>query len=108
MDEDADGVIKVDHVLKVIELLGREHVKLSGKQINQIIDMLQKEEMLETESSIEKLMTKAAGDDSVKKDLHGALKDLLVDSATDLTEPEIDISSKSKKGKKKEGKSATK
>ena len=54
MDEDSDGVIKVDHVVKVIELLGREHVKLSSKQVNQIIDMLQKEDMLETERLIEK------------------------------------------------------
>ena len=62
MDEDSDGVIKVDHVVKVIELLGREHVKLSAKQINQIIDMLQKEDMLETEKLIEKKL-KTEGED---------------------------------------------
>ena len=62
MDEDSDGVIKVDHVVKVIELLGREHVKLSAKQINQIIDMLQKEDMLETEKLIEKKL-KTGGED---------------------------------------------
>ena len=63
MDEDSDGVIKVDHVVKVIELLGREHVKLSAKQINQIIDMLQKEDMLETEKLIEKKL-KTEGEDA--------------------------------------------
>ena len=63
MDEDADGVIKVDHVVKVIELLGREHVKLSPKQINKIIDMLQKEDMLETERLIEKKLKTEAGDE---------------------------------------------
>ena len=63
MDEDSDGVIKVDHVVKVIELLGREHVKLSAKQINQIIDMLQKEDMLETEKLIEKKL-KIEGEDA--------------------------------------------
>merc|ERR1712037_129890 len=62
MDDDSDGVIKVDHVVKVIELLGREHVKLSAKQINQIIDMLQKEDMLETEKLIEKKL-KTGGED---------------------------------------------
>merc|ERR1719323_2523075 len=66
MDEDSDGVIKVDHVVKVIELLGRElHVKLSSKQVNQIIDMLQKEDMLETERLIEKKL-KTEGDDTTE------------------------------------------
>merc|ERR1719346_968591 len=64
MDEDSDGVIKVDHVVKVIELLGRElHVKLSSKQVNQIIDMFQKEDMLETERLIEKKL-KTEGEDT--------------------------------------------
>ena len=56
MDEDQDGVIKVSHVLKVIELLGTQESDLRGKQINKIIEMLAKEEMLEVESNIEKVL----------------------------------------------------
>ena len=58
MDEDADGVVNVSHVMKVIKLLGTEKVKLSGKQINNIIDMLEKEEMLEVEANIERLLVR--------------------------------------------------
>lgn len=79
MDEDADGVVNVSHVMKVIKLLGTEKVKLSGKQINNIIDMLEKEEMLEMESKIEHLLVKTeqikekegAGDKGDKSDQGG-------------------------------------
>ena len=46
MDDDKDGVIQVDHVMKVIELLGTTHAKLPAKQIKQLVDMLAKEDML--------------------------------------------------------------
>ena len=58
MDEDSDGVIKLEHVNKVIEILGSDNVELSGKQIKQIIDLIGKEEMLEVESRIEKILGK--------------------------------------------------
>ena len=67
MDEDADGVVNVTHVMKVIELLGKEKMQLSGKQINNIIDMLEKEEMLEVESNIETLLIKSEPADKKKK-----------------------------------------
>ena len=89
LDEDADGVIKVDDVLKVIEMLGREHVKLSGKQINKIIDMLQKEEMLETESSIEKLMVKSPPDEDDEAVTREAMKDIAKDMTLQPPEEHI-------------------
>merc|ERR1712025_1337897 len=58
MDEDSDGVIKLEHVNKVIEILGSDNVEMSGKQIKQIIDLIGKEEMLEGESRIEKILGK--------------------------------------------------
>ena len=61
MDDDKDGVIQVDHVMKVIELLGTTHAKLPAKQIKQIVDMLAKEEMLEMEDNIEESMDKSIG-----------------------------------------------
>ena len=88
MDADADGVVKVNHVLKVIELLGKEHVKLSGKQINQIVDMLQKEEMLETESSVEKIMSEAAMADIQKKVGEAMARAAAINPDFDLTHQE--------------------
>ena len=49
-------MIKIDHVHKVLELLGTEHVQLPKKQIRHIVDMLTKEEMLEVEKNIEILL----------------------------------------------------
>merc|ERR1712029_211114 len=58
MDEDSDGVIKLEHVNKVIEILGGDNVEMSSKQIKQIIDLIGKEEMLEVESKIERILGK--------------------------------------------------
>merc|ERR1711892_926531 len=58
MDDDSDGVVKLEHVNKVIEILGSDNVELSGKQVKQIIDLIGKEEMLEVESRIEKILGK--------------------------------------------------
>ncbi|KAK5649491.1 hypothetical protein RI129_000520 [Pyrocoelia pectoralis] len=58
MDDDSDGSLKVEDVLKVIELIGNENVKLSGKQVDEIIDLLEKEEILEVENKIEKALQK--------------------------------------------------
>ena len=40
MDDDSDGIVKIEHVNKVIELLGRDNVNLSTKQVKNIIDLL--------------------------------------------------------------------
>ena len=56
MDVDEDGVINLDHVHKVIELLGTEHVRIPAKQIRQIIEMMTKGEMLEVEHKIEHIL----------------------------------------------------
>ncbi len=103
MDADADGVIRVDQVMRVIELLGKQHVEMAPKQINEIVDMLQKEEMMEIESHLEKVLVKETGESGggTKK---GQLKrktaeeanskqdqgdeELLRDGAKDLTEQE--------------------
>merc|ERR1712066_883309 len=59
IDEDSDGIVKMEHVNKVIEILGRDNVEASGKQVKQIIDLIVKEELLEVESRIEKIVGKA-------------------------------------------------
>lgn len=46
LDIDHDGAVKIDHVLKVIDTLGRENVKVSPAQMKEIIELLIKEEVL--------------------------------------------------------------
>lgn len=42
----------------MIELIGKEDVKLSKKQVNELIDLMDKEEVLEVEDQIQKALTK--------------------------------------------------
>lgn len=46
IDEDHDGSVRIDTVAKVLELIGTDSVKLSTKQIDEIIDLLEKEQAL--------------------------------------------------------------
>lgn len=55
MDFDHDGQIEVDHVFKVIELLGRENVEVSSKQVKEIINLLVQEDKLNEEEKKKKL-----------------------------------------------------
>ncbi len=103
MDSDSDGVIKVDQVVRVIELLGRQQMEMTPKEMNQVIDMLQKEEMMQIESHLEKVLVKETGGaaedkkkrkkqkqkkkaSAVKKASSIEDKELLRDTAKDLTE----------------------
>ncbi|GFQ74754.1 hypothetical protein TNCT_432151 [Trichonephila clavata] len=54
MDVDHDGAVEIDHVLKVIELLGKDNVKVTTEQMDGIIDLLMKEEALELEEKLKK------------------------------------------------------
>ena len=56
MDEDADGVVKVNQVMEIIELLGRTQAKFPAKSIRQIVEMLAKEDLLQVEENIEQSM----------------------------------------------------
>ncbi|KAL1505373.1 hypothetical protein ABEB36_004956 [Hypothenemus hampei] len=58
MDDDHDGSLKIDDVLKVIEIIGKENVKLSSKQVDELIELIDKEEILEVEDKIEKALLK--------------------------------------------------
>lgn len=59
MDLDNDGNIKVDDVIKVIETIRDDNVKLDGKQISELIELLSKEQFLEAEEKIEKALAKS-------------------------------------------------
>ncbi|KAF2901105.1 hypothetical protein ILUMI_05079 [Ignelater luminosus] len=58
MDDDCDGSVKVEDVLKVIEFIGKDSVQLSAKQVDELIELLDKEEILEVEDKIEKALQK--------------------------------------------------
>eukprot|EP00091_Calanus_sinicus_P011562 TRINITY_DN26123_c0_g1_i1.p1 TRINITY_DN26123_c0_g1~~TRINITY_DN26123_c0_g1_i1.p1 ORF type:complete len:253 (-),score=123.66 TRINITY_DN26123_c0_g1_i1:266-961(-) len=106
MDEDSDGIVKLEHVNKVIEILGSDDVELSGKQVKQIIDLIGKEEMLEVESRIERILgkmpimeiksdaSKQAEIPVIEKDItekagDEELKDIAVEMNTDKVEEHI-------------------
>merc|ERR1712020_552718 len=103
MDADADGVIKVGHVLKVIELLGVETTELPAKQIKQIINVLCEEEKLLLEDSIEDILVKKTPkaeepevDEAFQKDLEAMEKIASTDRTTTTTTSSTSKSSKSK------------
>ncbi|XP_045466840.1 mitochondrial proton/calcium exchanger protein [Harmonia axyridis] len=58
IDDDLDGSVKVEDVLKVIEIIGKENVNLSDKQVDELIEIIDKEEILEVEDKIEKALQK--------------------------------------------------
>ncbi|VVC29745.1 LETM1-like,EF-hand domain pair,Letm1 ribosome-binding domain,EF-hand domain,Domain of unknown function [Cinara cedri] len=47
IDEDGDGSVRLDTVLKVIQMISTENVKLSKKEIDMIIQLVMKEEEME-------------------------------------------------------------
>lgn len=58
MDDDRDGSIKIEDVLKVIEFIGKEDVQLNPKQIDELVELLDKEEIIEVEDKIERALAK--------------------------------------------------
>lgn len=112
VDADADGVVKVDHVFKVIELLGAESTELPAKQLKQIINVLSEEEKLKLEDSIEDILVKKPSakaakpldkDEAFEKDLK-ALEDLVSEKSHDkLTSSPPHESGKQAKATKRNG-----
>ena len=99
MDPDNDGVMKLEHVNKVIEILGSDNVEMSGKQIKQILALIGKEETLEVESRIERLLGKypsvepklTVSTPVIEKDMSETPDDeILVDKAEELGEDKVE------------------
>lgn len=87
IDDDQDGQIKVEDVLKVIETIGKENVQLSGKQLDELIELLNKEEVLDAEDKIEKALSKSLEAKEKQKEQEIKEKEKLFeiqDKATDL------------------------
>uniref|UniRef100_A0A1Q3G3P7 Mitochondrial proton/calcium exchanger protein n=1 Tax=Culex tarsalis TaxID=7177 RepID=A0A1Q3G3P7_CULTA len=88
IDDDHDGQIKVEDVLKVIETIGKENIQLNAKQVNELIDLLDKEEEIEAEDKIEKALIKSLEAKEKQKELESKEKEKLIeiqDKATDLS-----------------------
>jgi len=67
LDEDKDGKVEVDDIMKLVDLIGRENVTLSSKQIEEVITLLNKEEVLEvSEGKKVKVVQKKSSDASGK------------------------------------------
>ncbi|KAL0132612.1 hypothetical protein PUN28_000400 [Cardiocondyla obscurior] len=58
IDDDHDGAIKIEDVLKVVELIGKEDIKLSKQQVDELIELMDKEEELEVEEQMQKSLEK--------------------------------------------------
>ncbi|CAL4090637.1 unnamed protein product, partial [Meganyctiphanes norvegica] len=48
MDEDKDGAVKVEHVMRVLELMTADKVGISPKLFEEVIEMMAKEQQMET------------------------------------------------------------
>ncbi|XP_075223862.1 mitochondrial proton/calcium exchanger protein-like [Lycorma delicatula] len=53
VDKQSDS-IKVDTLIKAVDLLGKENFHLSQEQIEEVIEMIKKEEFLDIENKVEK------------------------------------------------------
>lgn len=78
LDDDFDGQLKIDDVLKMLEIIGNENVNLSEKQMAELVELLDKEEILEVESKIQKALEKAAKEQAKTSESDGkGLYDLI-------------------------------
>ncbi|CAH2084950.1 unnamed protein product [Euphydryas editha] len=78
LDDDFDGQLKIDDVLKMLEIIGNENVNLSEKQMAELIELLDKEEILEVENKIQKALEKAAKEQDKTSESDGkSLYDLI-------------------------------
>ncbi|XP_055903081.1 mitochondrial proton/calcium exchanger protein [Eupeodes corollae] len=87
IDVDQDGAISAKEVLKVVEIIGRENVKLSEKLVEELLDLLDKEEIIETEEKIEKAIAKSIKEADNAMRVAEEIQDmapLLEDKAKDL------------------------
>lgn len=97
IDIDKDGQLKVDDVLKIIATIGKENVNLKENQIDEIIELISKEETLENEVKIEKALAKS------KEERRAAKAELeeLVDKAPEIVDkPSESVNDASKPGSK--------
>ncbi|XP_055607390.1 mitochondrial proton/calcium exchanger protein isoform X2 [Uranotaenia lowii] len=79
IDDDHDGHIKVEDVMKVLELIGKDNVHLNSKQMDELIDLLYKEEVLNAEDKIEKALIKSLEAKEKQKEQESKEKEKLLE-----------------------------
>ncbi|XP_071448832.1 mitochondrial proton/calcium exchanger protein [Hetaerina americana] len=67
IDVDHDGAIRVEDVRKVLEVIGQENVHLTPKQVSEIVQLLDREELLEIEDQIGKVLEQETITRAVRK-----------------------------------------
>ncbi|XP_046386717.1 mitochondrial proton/calcium exchanger protein [Ischnura elegans] len=67
IDVDRDGSVRVEDVRKVLEVIGQENVHLNPKQVSEIVQLLDREELLEIEDQIGKVLEQETITRSVRK-----------------------------------------
>ncbi|XP_012229350.1 mitochondrial proton/calcium exchanger protein [Linepithema humile] len=90
IDDDHDGAIKIEDVLKVVELIGKEDVKLSKEQVNELIELMDKEEVLEVEQQIQKSLERDFKDASKEEETIKATHKSTVPATPVTIEPRLD------------------
>ncbi|KAL1122984.1 hypothetical protein AAG570_003308 [Ranatra chinensis] len=58
LDGDRDGIVKMETLFKVINMVGHENVKLSTKQTDELLDLIHKEESIELRDKLLKTLQK--------------------------------------------------
>lgn len=82
-------------MFQIIEMIGKENVKLSAKQMDEIIELIDKEEYLENEEKIEKALAKS----KEQREQLKQQKDHNVETSADGSLSEIDLVAKSEDSK---------
>lgn len=59
IDDDKDGHLKVDDVVRIVQEIGKESVALNEKQVDELMELINKEDELENEQKIEKALAKS-------------------------------------------------
>lgn len=77
-------------MLQVVELIGKEDVKLSKQQVNELIELMDKEEVLEVEEQMQKSLERDAKNASKEEETIKATHKSTVPATPVTTEPRLD------------------
>merc|ERR1712071_413527 len=59
IDQDRDGVVKVDDIMKVVDLLSEEKFQMTPKQMSEVLNLVNKEEIIEMDEKLEKALNQS-------------------------------------------------
>lgn len=57
MDDDLDGALKAEHVMRVLKLLSEDSEGMSASLFEEVVEMMVKEDQLSAQSLVEKTLT---------------------------------------------------